>query len=149
MPCVFCEEDSFNSIIIDWRFCKSAMKFIPFPPELLAATSASLCCCCCTSHRLDSFWHPSGGFCRRRRRHRFRRAKIRKNGCCSGAPHRRPSAVRVDSWPSCPSLFVAADSSFRRKRWTEKIAGRICLRRPKIPSNCGLMRTNCWALTGS
>ena len=74
--------------------------------------------------RSDSFWHPSGGF---RRRHRFRRAEIRKNDRCSSVPHRRPSAVRIDSWPSCPSSFVAADSSFRRKRRPERIAKSLCL----------------------
>ena len=45
MPCMFCEENTFNSIIIDWSFCKSSLMFVPSPPEFLATTSASLCCC--------------------------------------------------------------------------------------------------------
>ena len=43
---------------------------------------------------------------------------------CSGSLRRRPPAVRIDSWPS---LSVAADSSFRRKRRSERIARSLCL----------------------
>ena len=43
---------------------------------------------------------------------------------CSGSLHRSPSAVRIDSWPS---LSVAASSSFRRKRRSERIARSLCL----------------------